>query len=170
MNSSNRTSVNDLYRSIGELVVRWVMIEQNIDMTVAIVYRHCGGKALEKEIPRSLDKKLQFLKKAFARVATLAPKRNEVRDLIQRIKAESSYRHDLVHSRFSETEFYDGKFQLVKFDYEPEMHYVRLHVFDLKTFPEHSALALRLATEMHQIADWLVGTFVRPLHTPAPHP
>jgi hypothetical protein len=167
--TDEKIGVSVLYKSIGELVVRWAMLEQSLDMCVAVVFRQCGGRSLSKEIPRSLSVKCAFLKRAFKKLPPLVPKQYEALDILRRVDLLKGYRHDLIHAAISGTEFVGGKFAFTKLDYEADIHVVREVSFDLKTFPTQSESVLRLAIDVGNLSEWLVETHVRPKQAQSPH-
>jgi hypothetical protein len=84
--------------AIGRLTLSWGDIEAGIDFAVLAIYRDLGGETVERVIPRSLDRKLEFLKAAGKQLPLLVPFRDRLIELKALVKKEADFRQDVIHS------------------------------------------------------------------------
>jgi len=83
--------------AIGELAVNWAHLEFGLDAIILVLYK-AGFSEFQSELPRSLSRKLDFLREALKRADPSA-----VGDIasafafIETIRAESETRHDIIH-------------------------------------------------------------------------
>src|SRR5712692_2378524 len=109
---------NDEYHAlcaaIGFVVVNWAIAEQGLDGCVAIVFHNHDGKTIDQEIPRSLSRKVEFLKKCFKRFDSLAPIKDKALEILQRLTVLSDRRHDLVHGAITSVVSKNGVFEFAK--------------------------------------------------------
>jgi len=83
--------------AIGRVTISWAQLEAGLDFCVLIAHLDLGGDALIAEPPRSLSRKLEYLKTAFKRLPDLTEQRDRALRLLPEIKAASKTRHDLIH-------------------------------------------------------------------------
>jgi hypothetical protein len=141
--------------AIGYITQNWAMLEQNIDMWVAMIYHGIGGrKNIDPQLPRSFDRKVRFLRKAFNVMVPLKGLAAEVTPLLDNAKKLSLRRNDLVHGAITRLEPVDGKWQLTIFDYESPKDKTHWHVMRDVTFSpaEFSSLERELIPLVGQIA------------------
>jgi hypothetical protein len=118
------------------------MLEQNVDMCVAMIYHGIGGRRMiDPRIPRTMKGKLKFLQRAFKTLAVLRPYANDATALLEVAKRLSEKRNDVVHGALSEMTPVDGKWSMSIFDYESpkdqtHWHVVRAFTFSPKDFTE----------------------------------
>jgi hypothetical protein len=102
------------FGAIGRLVISWAHLEFGLDCMVDILYRGFKGNEIEPEMPRSLKRKIIFLRAAF--------KRLPIGDGIQgyliffdRVLKASETRHDIIHGVVVEQAERSGEATLVRF-------------------------------------------------------
>jgi hypothetical protein len=54
----------EFFGAIGRLTISWGHLELGLDAMVEILYRGCEGNLIEPEMPRNLQRKITFLRKA----------------------------------------------------------------------------------------------------------
>jgi hypothetical protein len=118
---------------IGFVVVNWALAEQSLDFTVQVIYEECAGKDLEKDLPRSFQRKVKFLRKAFQSRAALQVYAEDGNKLLDRMVSLAGQRHDLVHGVVVSTEAVNGSFPIDKLDYVAQQHIMRRIEFDPNT-------------------------------------
>jgi hypothetical protein len=59
----------DFFAAIGRLVISWAELESGLEAMIDIVHEHMGGKEIDSERPRALNRKLSYLRK-FVRAAS----------------------------------------------------------------------------------------------------
>lgn len=96
---SDDTSLADeqFYGAIGRLTISWAHTEFGLDCMAEIIHHGFGGKDIEPEIPRSLSRKLTYLRKAFRRLPIPEEALNGHISLFDAISAESGMCHDIIH-------------------------------------------------------------------------
>lgn len=87
----------DFFAAVGLYTILWAQLEAGLDFIATIVHQPLGGDQIEPELPRALQRKLDYLRKAFQRLAPLAPYQQRAVDLVANIIAASETRHDLIH-------------------------------------------------------------------------
>ena len=150
-----------LCSAVGFVVVNWAITEQMLDGWVSIIFHDHGGKNIEPEIPRSLSKKVQFLKTCFKKLPTLAPLQDDALKILQNVKALSDRRHDLVHGAITSVTSQNGTFEFAKLDYEKQMHVVRAVHLNLNKFDDLAKEILDLGGEVGGL-----GIRLEELHSP----
>jgi hypothetical protein len=123
---------NSLCLTIGFVVVNWALAEQSLDFTVETIYSKCAGNSMEKELPRSFQKKVKFLRKAFRTSVALQTYADDGNRLLDRMEALATRRHDLVHGVVVSIESVNGTFPIDKLDYKSQQHVMRRLDFDTK--------------------------------------
>jgi hypothetical protein len=86
-----------LFSTVGMIVMNWTFVENALDYWTAIAFQDHGGSKLEAEMPRQFDRKVRFLRRAFARLPSLAAFRDEALSHVNRAKQLSNVRHYVVH-------------------------------------------------------------------------
>ena len=88
-------------RLFGERLVSflqvWGSMEMQIDQSVALIYQHHEGDSVGRQEPVTIEKKLEFLTEAAAKLAGVRPMSTVVDDLVSRVMAEKDLRNTLVH-------------------------------------------------------------------------
>ena len=114
-----------IYCAMGFITTQWALIEFIIDTCVAIIYNEYDGnnKTSNKQIPRSLIKKIPFFRKCLREIPELKPFLNDGLQLIDRINILSKQRHDIIHSAISRIN--PKSIDLSKLDYGNELHKFR---------------------------------------------
>lgn len=129
--------------AVGALTLNWAIIETGLDFCCAIVFHEFDGRNIEPEIPRSLGRKIAFLKKGMAH-----PRLTSIRayglDLLQTIKDRKNERHQIVHGALTGNAKEDAV-QMMRTRYTPQMHHSSLHTVTVDQVKESSDRALALA-------------------------
>lgn len=149
---------NDDFRSlctaVGFVVLNWGMIDQQLDILVNIVFRHCGGNRLRKDgdIPHSMKQKTTFLKQGFRSLPTLRPFAVEGRALMKRIEKRSRDRHDLAHGSLKQMAHVDGTYEFHIVEYHRDGHSIRSFKFGPDDFSTYLKVHGDLQTELIQFS------------------
>jgi hypothetical protein len=98
----------DFFGAIGRLTISWAFIEFGLDLTTLVAYRDLGGSQFERDMPHALDRKITFLRKAFANLQPLAEYRERFLPLADKIKIAAETRHDLIHGVVLSQKFCSG--------------------------------------------------------------
>lgn len=97
MTESKKGLSIEFLAAVGTLTLNWAAVETALDYIVTVVFHRYSRPEAEPEIPRSLDKKLTFLKdaiKADPRLDNMAP---QLQALITRVHNLKERRHEIVH-------------------------------------------------------------------------
>jgi hypothetical protein len=95
------------FAAVGHLTIAWAHVESGLDFAILIIYGRLGGDKIEPEMPRALQRKITYLRKAVNRMDQLAPFRPTFPSLADRIAEASEQRHDIVHG-YAITHFEEG--------------------------------------------------------------
>ena len=82
---------------IGACTLHWSLAEAGVDALVTMVYHRFGGKAVERDIPRMLGRKVKFLRKGFQRSPLLQHMAAEAALLLGQIEELSEKRNLMIH-------------------------------------------------------------------------
>lgn len=136
-----------LCAAIGFVEVNWALFEQSLDFIVLTAHQDLGGNTIEKQLPRSYSRKVEFLKKAFSKIALLSPLKKEATEILSRGDHISKTRHDLMHGVVTHIEAVDGRYTFSKIDYVGQNHTYRDFVFSPEDFPALAEDLLRLGAQ-----------------------
>lgn len=121
------------FGAIGRLVISWAHLEFGLDCMVDILYRGFNGSEIEREMPRSLKRKITFLRAAFKRL----PLGDGVQGYLQffdRVLKASEVRHDIIHGVVIEQVERSGEatlVRLVKGQNVPEKKQIKVTTVDI---------------------------------------
>lgn len=131
-----------LCMAVGYIAQNWAMLEQDLDMWIAMIYHGIGGRAtIDPQIPISFARKIKFLRRAFWQISALKPYADEARTILDGAKALSKDRNDLVHGSLMSLKPQRGRWKMAIFDFETpkdrkHWHVVREFEFDPRKFQE----------------------------------
>lgn len=137
-----------LCAAIGFVVVNWALAEQSLDFTVETIYNKCAGNTFEKQLPRSFQRKVKFLRKAFRTSVALHVYAEDGNKLLDRMVPLAQQRHDLVHGVVVSIETVNGRFPIDKLDYQAQEHIMRRIEFDPNTFDGLTQELLNLGKDL----------------------
>jgi hypothetical protein len=83
------------FATIGALTVLWAEIEIGLDMTIGILI--LDQNVSDSELPRSLQRKIKFFKKNFARAPAVANLNERASKIVEELDRLRVIRHDAVH-------------------------------------------------------------------------
>jgi hypothetical protein len=121
--------------ALGAVTLNFAALETTLDFTVAAIFNGLDRMG-EREIPRSLDNKLGFLRNAFKHpsMASIKDAANKVIDDVHNIKEA---RHDAVHGALV-----GSGMDVIRVRHTPQMHITQTK--PAPTGPELESLALRI--------------------------
>lgn len=90
------------FGAIGRLTISWGHLDFGLDCLVEIVYLGCNGHEIEAEIPRSLSRKLRYLRAAFKRMPLQQDAIEAFLLIFDQIETEARFRHNLIHGIITE--------------------------------------------------------------------
>lgn len=92
----------DLYSVAGELAIQWGLFEASMVSTISMVYQDLDGKTVEKQLPVSFKKRMEFLKRCFNQIPKLAPYSAEARAIRSKAKELVFIRNFIIHGYLSD--------------------------------------------------------------------
>ena len=152
-----------LSMAVGQLILSWSFVEVSLDQWVAVVYQGVGGKQIEREIPRGLDRKIKFLRRCFKRIPALEPFAEEATDILSRAKKLSSIRHTIVHGFVSKYDPHTQTMTFVKLDArkDRDIHRVNETPLTFAQLLDAGGECLNLSTDSARLAKRLAERFSR---------
>jgi len=87
----------EFFAAIGRLTISWGHLGIGLDGIVEILYYGFNGKTLVDEIPRSLRRKITFMRAALRRLPIGEEAINGFMMLLDKIETASQKRHDIIH-------------------------------------------------------------------------
>ena len=103
------------FATIGAITVAWAKLEGSLDIINDYAFAN-GGKAFQDELPQSTSRKLRFMRRCHKELPQLAPLRDRVECLIDRVFQLMQRRHDIIHGIADEFPK-DDLMHFVRFDY-----------------------------------------------------
>lgn len=139
------SDIEQLFKAVGFVVVRWGSAEQALDLLVVAVFSRYDGHELLHRRPKQLEVKIKFLRECFATFPELAPFKAECEDLLSRFETLSQKRHDIVHGAIDAVSADNGVFTFTKIDVKPKQHHeVRTVSFDDSDWAEYRRALMKL--------------------------
>ncbi|HVV27970.1 MAG TPA: hypothetical protein VHC40_08390 [Rhizomicrobium sp.] len=83
-------------RIVGGIAMAWASLETALE-TIALVAYRTGGNHFSETMPRSLSRKIEFLRRSFLRLPNLQQYQERADDLLTRISKLSDDRHWAIH-------------------------------------------------------------------------
>jgi len=100
----------NFFGAIGRLTISWAHLELGLDGAVFEIHRAFGGRDIETELPRSLSRKLAYLRTWVKQIEALGGENADgFLGLLDSIETSSQTRHDLIHGIVTEMEEGSGK-------------------------------------------------------------
>ncbi|MEO7860996.1 MAG: hypothetical protein ABIU05_11215 [Nitrospirales bacterium] len=150
---------SSLCTAIGFVVVNWALAEQSLDFTVETIYAKCAGNTIEKQFPRSFQRKVKFLRKAFSKRVALQVYAAERNKLLDRMEPLAQQRHDWVHGVIVSIESVNGRFPIDKLAYGEKENIMRRIEFDPKTYDIFVQELLNLGKDLTHFGTKIVQRF-----------
>lgn len=86
-----------IFALIGMIAIAWAKIESLLDDINELAFLNGAKDAVDREVPRGLERKLKFLRKSHRQLSWLGNLSEAAEELSSKIEAISSDRHQLVH-------------------------------------------------------------------------
>ncbi|MFO1246823.1 MAG: hypothetical protein U1E93_01080 [Alphaproteobacteria bacterium] len=87
-----------LAASVGTLAIHWGLIENAINLKLALIHDYAGGKEIKPNLPRTaLWKKIEYLEECLEKIPALEPYRLELQGVLDRVGDKSQIRSHVLH-------------------------------------------------------------------------
>lgn len=112
----NYTSKADeeFFGAIGRLTISWGHLELGIDGIVEIFYYGFRGKEFEPQIPRTLSRKISFMRAVIKKLPIGEEAISGFMSFLDKVDAASKLRHEIIHGVVIEHAEGSGEAVLVK--------------------------------------------------------
>lgn len=104
----------NFYAAIGRLTISWAHLEFALDCMVEIMHHGFGGKDIEPEIPRALQRKINYLRAAFKQLSLPEKSTQGYQSLFDAVEAAAQTRHDVIHGIVIEQAEQGGEATMVR--------------------------------------------------------
>ncbi|MFC4442947.1 hypothetical protein [Caulobacter henricii] len=94
--NGSKFAPSEFLTALGAVTLNWAAVEAALDFTTAVMFHELRNDKMESEVPRSLEKKLKFIKQALQH-EKLAKIEKPARAVISELLARKEDRHGLVH-------------------------------------------------------------------------
>ena len=113
---ANDTSRADeaFFAAVGRLTLSWGHLGIALDAMVEIMYHGFGGREIEPEMPRQLQRKITFLRTAFKKLPLGQKAIQGYLGLFDQIEAAAQTRHDMIHGAVVEQAEGGGEATMVR--------------------------------------------------------
>jgi hypothetical protein len=152
--------MTNLSLAVGQLVLDWAFVEQNLDMCIAVIYHTAGGKHIDPVLPRSVKRKVRFLKLCFKTIDTLAPFKEQALPMLSEAKTLAHARHTVVHGVLSDYDDPTGTVTFVMLDAKPELHHVVRRKLDFLQMLSAGEKCRTLTFQLRDLTQCLLDTFM----------
>jgi len=159
---SDYTSPSDEehFAAIGRLTVAWALLEAGLDMSVGCIHLYAGGsQAIEPELPRALERKMRYLRKAFNQIGPLSRWKETFPTLAEQIKVASDFRHDIVHGFAISHPPGSIQVTLLRFLWEPQNYRIKPITVTAELLLREALKAQKLAGQTLSLANELAENF-----------
>ncbi len=152
--------MSNLSKAVGQLVIDWAFVEQNLDMCIAVLYHTAGGKHIDPVLPRSVKRKVQFLKLCFKTIDALAPFKDQALPLLSEAKTLAHARHTVVHGVLSDYDDPTGTVTFVMLDAKPTLHHEVRKKLDFGQMLSAGGRCRTLTFQLRDLTQSLLDTFM----------
>ncbi len=128
-------------------------------MCIAMVYQTLDCTHIEPQIPRSTERKVEFLKGAIKTHRKLKRFQDGL-DLLAEAKTLVDHRHTVVHGVISKYEPKTGTVLFVMLDAKPQMHHEELRKLSFKTMLALGGRCDALTRDLHRFLTRLIHALV----------
>lgn len=142
-----------VYR-VGWVAVSWAMVEYGLDSAAREVFAHHGGTSIQSSAPASLKAKIQFLRKAFNQLPSLAGCAAHGHALLDEVNDLKHQRNDVMHGIVAGPG--DEGHRLMRFRYEESGHVSEIYAYALEDLATLSGLMANLAARLSFLPDLIV--------------
>lgn len=97
MAESKDAFFEQMYTRVGQLTYVWGQLDHALAVMVFTIFHHHGNPPAHSEIPVSLKKRLEYIKRALQSFDLDDAVRKEFLGVLSRVKTESHTRNNLVH-------------------------------------------------------------------------
>jgi hypothetical protein len=159
MEPSEAERYQDLCTVIGEFTIKWALTEMAFDGLVLTLFKLHQGAKLDKEIPRALKRKVDFARRCFNQVPSLAPFATDAHYIIDAVYKAGNERHTLVHGVVSNLSEFQatGKFSLLRTIHEKEIIHFESEQLELLDIAMRASMLPLLTEALHGLANRLVA-------------
>ncbi|GLS02779.1 hypothetical protein GCM10007859_28100 [Brevundimonas denitrificans] len=144
---------NNILIAVGACTIHWSILENCIDLMVAVTFHRFGGNEVRKDLPRMFSVKTEYLKKVFRVSPRLALLRDAAIDGIEKAEALSKRRHLLTHG--SPREYGPDWMAYTWLKVTPTMHMLEQHTITLDEVREIATEAINISLPLANIAERL---------------
>jgi hypothetical protein len=85
------------YEALGRFTATWAYLELGVDGACVSIFHRFGGKTISPNIPYSLDKKIEYLRKALKKLPDLSPFSERCATAVEILASLRTDRHDFIH-------------------------------------------------------------------------
>jgi hypothetical protein len=86
-----------LFSAIGRLTLSWGLLEAGLAAAIDSIFHLHGNPSREAEIPRALNRKIKFLRKAIPKLAGDGDETRRFLAFLDEVDKETIVRHDIIH-------------------------------------------------------------------------
>lgn len=154
----NEAALTTLQIELGRVVMVFGPLELFLDCIVSIIFLRFAGNKIEDELPRSLKRKVAFVKKSLRRIADLKPLLESAMPLLIEISNLAEQRHQLIHGCNLHTPRDGDTAQLdfVKLAYGEQIHSIDTHKFTIPEIRLVSDRMIFIGLKLAQFGDGLL--------------
>jgi hypothetical protein len=152
---------DEFYLEVGKLAVAWAQVEIPLEFITGVFFEFSGGtNRFAKRLPRALDHKIEFCRHCLGELPQLAPFREGMTIILDRIEELSDHRHRIVHGIVDNfTPVPAGVIIIRKLEYGNQEHRFTEHRTSFREIRELTQDIIALGAATNRAAKWLGDSF-----------
>ena len=154
--------IDPICKSVGMLVINWAMVEQTIEMIVAVIYRSADGHSQEEKLPKFFSRKAKFVRRCLSRISALHDFQLTGRKLMEEATRLSKIRHDVIHGALSGFDEETGVVSFIRVDIDKneDIHQEVRCEHSIEEILNAGVDCISLTAKLHDYVNRLIAEFV----------
>jgi hypothetical protein len=155
------------FGAIGRLTIAWGYLELGLDCVIFEIHRAFRGNEIAPELPRSLSRKLAYLRKWAKKMVADDEAVAGYHSLLESIERSARTRHDLIHGVVTEMAEGSGEAEYARLMRNPDGYEIREIAFTTTDILQAATEAQRLsgktllwATEIQKFVSEQIQRYV----------
>lgn len=152
----------EFFAAIGRLTLTWGHLEFAIDCMVHVLHSRPDAKQIEPEMPRSLQRKISFLRATISQLPLDKQTAQKWLRLLDNIQSAAQKRHDIIHGFVIEQKERSGEAQFVRLFRKGKITKSRRHTANTQSILKAANQASKLASTLFRWVDAALDLFYEP--------
>lgn len=150
------------FAAIGRLTLTWGHLEFAIDCMVHILHSRPAAKQIEPEMPRSLQRKISFLRATINQLHLDEQTAQKWLRLLDNIQSAAQKRHDIIHGFVIDQKEQSGEAQFVRLIRKGQITKSRHHIANTQSVLKAANQANKLTSTLFKWVSLALDLFYEP--------